>query len=437
MASLNDFDSAYRSDGRLGFYAENSRRSKLDMLEFYLVCAVVFFAPLNFLRHPSFYFTVSDLFLLGCVVLMLANRTIPLRPYDSLAPVWMTSILMIIGGLMFASIINGDPVRGLVVTGQYFFALFILPAVLISRPWWQLVVLVKVFVFSIVFSCLAGVYFIHIDGETNTQFVSGNGRLRGFMERINSAASVFAMTIPLVIWLAEQRLIRKTVAMITFLIILYGLMLTGSNTGMLAALFGLGFYFVSSITWARFFIGVGLVVATIVIIGAWGSYFLPEVFQERVLGSLESGNLEQAGTFVDRMELILEALRYANGTILIGLGADQYSVISSHKAPVHNAYLLLLTEGGLVALSGFLLMMIVWFTAPFINRKPGSPLMTPLICVCIAAVFAAMANGTTHFYARFWMIPITLAVAVSIATTRYGEVPESLQYGRSGRRSKR
>ncbi|MEP3274894.1 MAG: O-antigen ligase family protein [Stappiaceae bacterium] len=434
MVGLNDYGSRFQTNGGPGVHPEKYRKSKLDMLELYLAAAIVFFAPLNFLRHPSFYMTVSDLFVMACILVMLVNRTLPLRPFEALAPVWMTSILMIIAGLMLGSIINGDPTRGLVVTGQYFFALFVLPLVLVARPWGQLILLIKVFVLSIVISCLAGVYFIHIDGETNTVFVSGNGRWRSFMERTNSAASVFAMTIPLVIWLAEQRLVRKTVAMVTFLIILYGLMLTGSNTGILAALFGLGFYFLISITWARFFIGLGLMIATVVIVGAWGEYFLPEVFQRRVLGSLESGNLEQAGTFVDRVELILEALRFSNGTIFLGFGADQYSKISSHGAPVHNAYLLLLTEGGLLGLSGFLLLMIVWFTVPFVNRRPGSSLLTPLICVCIASVFAAMANGTAHFYARFWMIPITLALAISIAMTRFGDVPEDLRVKRFARR---
>ena len=56
---------------------------------------------------------------------------------------------------------------------------------------------------------------------------------------------------------------------------------------------------------------------------------LPAVFQKRVLVGLETGNLNDAGTFADRMLLIKEAIRLGGNVFLLGYGADQYREISA------------------------------------------------------------------------------------------------------------
>src|SRR3546814_12612961 len=67
--------------------------------------------------------------------------------------------------------------------------------------------------------------------------------------------------------------------------------------------------------------------------------------------------MSQAGTFTGRMDLILEAWEIVEDTMFVGIGVDQYCVVSPTQVPVHNMYLLLRADGGLLALPGWLLLL--------------------------------------------------------------------------------
>ena len=95
----------------------------------------------------------------------------------------------------------------------------------------------------------------------------------------------------------------------------------------------------------RYVVRVALVVAVAAGLFIASGAPLPETFQERVGGAVGSGDLSQAGTFVNRSELIEEAWTFAEGNILIGMGVDRYRELSNHDNPVHNLYLLIWNEG--------------------------------------------------------------------------------------------
>src|SRR3546814_3333097 len=46
-------------------------------------------------------------------------------------------------------------------------------------------------------------------------------------------------------------------------------------------------------------------------------------------------------------------------TMFVGIGVDQYRVVSPTQVPVHNMYLLLWAEGGLLALLGWMLLLTI------------------------------------------------------------------------------
>ena len=194
----------------------------------------------------------------------------------------------------------------------------------------------------------------------------------------------------------------------------YGLLLTGSNTGfflaaggivLLAALHGSARGLVAVA-------GFGLFAGAAVY--GWGEQFLPAAFQTRVLEGLRSGDLQDAGTFSGRLLLLREAAGIANETIWAGLGVDQYRLASAHRAPVHNAYLLLLAEGGLLALTGLagLLMSGVFlaWSAHVHHRGCGMPALTLTVVIMLALAL----SGFPHFYARFWLVPWLLALGLSL-----------------------
>jgi len=160
--------------------------------------------------------------------------------------------------------------------------------------------------------------------------------------------------------------------------------------------------------------GVGLAGA-VAAIDRWGREYLPAVFQKRVLGALESGDIGQAGTFDHRLELIYEAIHRANETIFLGVGADQYAVTSFISQPVHNLYLLLWTEGGLFCMIGFIIMIGAGM-GPALQawNRPGG--RTYAVCLlCLATLFLMSVNAFANVYGRFWAVPVILASGVCYA----------------------
>ncbi len=153
-----------------------------------------------------------------------------------------------------------------------------------------------------------------------------------------------------------------------------------------------------------------LALASILYFGNGGT--LPQIFVNRVGNAIGSGDIDQAGTFVGRMALIREAWSIADHHLFIGLGADQYRVVSVYQAPVHNMYLLLWAEGGLIAMFGWVLMQAVILAAA-VKAYPRDHVAAALT-LSVATTFLISSTASPHMYARLWPVPVLLALAVSI-----------------------
>lgn len=392
--------------------------------EFALACAAVFFAPMNVLRVQSFYFTAGDFFTCLCLGLMVFNRSLPLKPFGVGTAYWLFGLTLMIGALFASSLLAGAVDRGLILSVQYLFAYLMLPLILLGRPWRETTILMRTFIASIVVMVLHGIYVVDIVAKTNTTFVSGSGRLLGFVERDNECGSLIALTVPMVLSMTAMRTLHPLAALVVLPLIAYGIMLTGSNTALYAMLYGIAVFFVATLNFQRLAIGVAAVMLMISAINTpVVRDHLPGVFQKRVLVGLESGNLNQAGTFADRMQLNQEAVRLAGDALLTGYGADRYREISAWRAPVHNLYLLIWNEGGLPALAGFLVMLmggVITFTAPL--RYQGGRLA--FICgFTTLSLFAVLINAVPHVYGRFWAVPVLLSLAPAIAFLERGPLP--------------
>jgi O-Antigen ligase len=393
-----------------------SRDSVWSQIEFMFASAAVFLAPFNFVRYPSLYITLGDVFSVMCVVTLLATRTFPLRPLGPITPVWMAGGIMLITALLLSSLFYGDPKRGIVVSLQYFFCFFLLPVVIAWRPLPQVVIMVKVLVFSIILTCLFGIYLINIDGQTDTIFVSGNGRMMSFVERQNECAALIAQTVPLACWLRNTGRMSLPYFWFTLIILSYGIILTGSNSGAFALIFLLSMQFLINFSWKNVVVG-GIIVSGLAFAAAnEGVGYLPAAFQKRVLGVLTSGDLEQAGTFLDRVALIKESFGIASKNGLLGIGADQFEVISFYLTPVHNFYMLIWCEGGFIAFCGYLLLLVSGFMISILALKNSGKPMSGLCTLTMFFTFTLLTNAFTHIYARFWFVPILLAISISISS---------------------
>jgi O-antigen ligase len=145
-------------------------------------------------------------------------------------------------------------------------------------------------------------------------------------------------------------------------------------------------------------------------------YEPPDVFQKRVLAAFEAGDIEQAGTYKDRLELMREAWQLASETTVLGVGVDQFRELSEEGAAVHNMYLLLWVEGGLPALAGWLLLLLILGAAAGLAYRHDR--MAAALGLAVLASFTIASVAAPHMYGRFWVVPLQVAMAFVFASLR-------------------
>ncbi len=384
---------------------------RLDLI---LVAITVFLSPLNYLRASFGYVTLGDAFAMLTLLVMLVQQRLPLYPFGNATAGWLIGVLMLTGGLTLGSAMNGNLVNGLVVVGQYCFSLLLLPVLVMQRDRAEVIFLIKVFVAAMIVVMLHGAYAVEYTPD-DLRFVSRNGRLAGLVERENATAALAAMSITFTLWLYFIGEVRGWLLPVLLAPLAWGLLLTGSNSGFMLAAIGIVCLALFSGALGVLLRLVVAVAVLAVVVHLWGHLFLPEIFLERVFGALESGDVSEAGTFDDRVALMREAFALTRHTILLGLGADQYRIISAYEAPVHNAYLLLLAEGGLVSLMGHFVLMMTAIYLAFPVWHSRDTRWFGVLTLTIVAMFAFAQMGITHYYGRFWIMPWLLAISASVA----------------------
>jgi hypothetical protein len=384
-----------------------------------LAAVTVFLSPMNYFRLDAAYVTLADLAACATLFAMLLQGRLPRAPFGPATPLWLAGVLALAAGLTLGSVAGGDMTALVVMLAQYLFSLVVLPFVLAGRPYPEVVALLKVLVAAIVVVMAFGAYVVHFVDDPDMRLVSGSGRLRSLVERENECAGLGAIAIVLLVNLAFLGEIRRWTVALVLPVLLYGVALTGSNTGLILTVFGVSISVLcsGSLRAIASFVVAGSLIAAAVLIG--GDVFLPEVFRERVLVALIEGDLSRAGSFAGRYELLQEAAEIARDTLLVGLGADRFRLVSTHGAPVHNTYMLLLAEGGMTSLVGLVLLLLsgVWLAwAAFAQAGARTQALITLILILI---FAAMLNTFAHFYGRFWNVPPILAMALAASCLGY------------------
>ena len=395
----------------------NNRLSKPERVEFALLTLAVFFSPFETFRHPAFFFTVSDFFFCGAIAMRLYNG-MPLLALGGVTYLWLSGFVLMNLGLLISSLINGNPADALIVFVQYLFAYICLPYVICSRTYRQAVFFIKCSLWAMLTLCVFGIvaYYLGLgEGAQVRHFVivTGAGRLTSLVTNPNGFASIVAFTFPLLWFLSAIREVNFWLLSISTIIFAWALVLASSNTGFMivagaAPIFVLGQGKIRTFAIASLLLGsLGLVTVL------WGDEIFPEIFQRRVLHALMDADVTEAGTFTDRYDLIKEAWRMAENNVLIGLGVDQYRLISEQGLPVHNTYLLLLNEGGIVALAGFLIILGSYILVPLLSLKQPHGYLIFILTLSLVLAYAFVANSLTHIYARFMMVPLMLAVGIA------------------------
>ena len=393
------------------------RSTTSQEIERLLVIAAVFLSPMTYLRTDIVFFTLSDLVASAAFVVMIANRRVPLRPFADMTSFWLFSVLLLCSGLIAGSLLNGDPLTGAVGVIQYVFSFVCIPLLLLGRPARETMFLCKVMAFSLVFVMLHGVLY-SVFSPDDARFFSRNGRLTGLIERENGVGLLAGVGIVYVMWLYFISQISGIVFLALVAPVAYGLLLSASNSGFIVAvvgIFGISFFH-GSAKHILAFIGIGALALAALFL--FGQYFLPEVFQERVYGALTTGDSSEAGTFDGRLLLIQEAIYLIDRSIWLGAGVDQHRLISQYGAPVHNTYLLLFSEGGLVSLLGFVCLLLTLAFVGWRSFSNPDTRWSGVLMFTILLMFAVALNGVTHVYGRFLSVPLLLPAAICLSGYR-------------------
>lgn len=367
-------------------------------------------------------FTYSDaLFLVGAAVLIYRAQ-LPTHALGALTPLWLSSFSLFIGGLLVGSLVHGVPMRWLVAACQYSFAWALLPLLLIGHGRENTFSLIKAMIAGIFAVQMLAmlVYFLHggtpqeVEALLGAEFLAGNRRIGAFVVDGNWNAATISMSMMFVIYAAIKRAIPIWVAAIVAVVLAVGLVLSASFTGFVGIVSALGIFALVAAVRPR--LRVILPAAVIVAALTQSGYSLPSAFQTRVASALVSGNLAQAGTYEGRMTLMEEAWHIVEDHSLVGLGVDQYRVVSEEGAPVHNMYLLVWAEGGIPALLGWVGMLATIMAVAVLCYRDDRVAAALLLSVLWTLLIFSMANP--HMYNRIWAVPITLALATAFDAIR-------------------
>jgi O-antigen ligase len=242
-------------------------------------------------------------------------------------------------------------------------------------------------------------------------FIDGSGRLGAMIGEPNWNAAEVAMALPFVMYAACKRMISSLAALVAVGILCWGLLLSASFTGFCAAMLAMGIMAVAGRMRPSPKV---LMLAGLLVAGLYASgYQMPDIFAKRVGTALQTGNLDEAGTFDDRALLIAEAWSKAEHNAIIGMGVDQFRKSSVFGQPVHNMYMLQFSEGGILALAGWVALAGMLALIPL--WRLGRNRLEASLSLSTIMVFQVFTMASPHMFARFWMVPVLIPLGLLLA----------------------
>lgn len=404
------------------------------VLTFFLLIGV-FSVSWHIARPGDANVTISDAAFLVVLAGLIGSSRLNMAPFAALTPAWMFSLLVMLGMLFISTLINGDVLRWLIVAVQYSFAYLLMPMMFASFDYRTLQRCVVFYVLGVTFSQVVGnianVFFDYSDTAPyfGNNFITGMGRLGAFSGNANNNSAMTGFALILLFYVVGRKLMNPLLGLLCAVFLLWGLIASASFGGFVICLSASAL--VMMIRWP------GKAVFALLAVVAFAAFYLssglplPAAFEQRVMGALSGGGLEEAGTFTGRMELAEEAWAMSGDTLLMGIGADSFRVVSAHQIPVHVFPLLLLTEAGLLGLIGFVgLLGLLWFQALVgVSKDP----QRGIICVGVLLIFSLFTLTVPHMYARLWLAPVFIALLACLKDAPAGQEPKAPQYPRKGR----
>lgn len=406
--------------------------------EAFLVILACFLLPFPAIGVPGMPITAADmlLFLALCLTLLrFRSLRVYVEPSAGWVLAWLGSGVLICAGLMLSDIAQGNTLYEVMrITGQYAWAYVAIPALLLTqnlRTIYHALIGISVGLFISVGTGLA----LSILAPSVYQSMTATGifvvedRVGAFLGP-NAQAKMIAVMLPFVLWQVAMRTPPQWFWRLWLLLALGGLVGAASFAGLFSAVVAT---FGSLLILRRYFLRINMVFALAAIaLYSLLSLLMPWWIEsgfgaaiERISKPLESGALEDISSYNIRVWLMQEAWEQVRQSPWIGLGSGKYQAHSAFQIPVHNTYLLLWREGGILSLLGILLFGGMPLLLVLLRRFYGLQRRLPnglnaLLACCALAILIFMVNifTNTNSFSRYTTVPATL---FGLIVLRFGE----------------
>ena len=363
---------------------------------------------------------------------LIIRRNLKLRLNNKYSYYWYLSGTLILIGLAISDTFSTSPKISDIVAEytQYAFVYFYLA--------WLVSSLQKTIVAKLLLSLILGYtaaaaisssLFLWNPGTymllRNIGFFVLSVRLSPFMNP-NTFAKNMALIIPILILLGRKLGLGIILKTIIIIILMISTFLTASIGGLATLSITFALVLIYSLLHSRRYLislFVFLLVALLLLSGLLSSLLsitleLPfmEVFNRRVFPAIISGNIYEAGSFSQKTWLMSEGIRLISENPIIGVGTRQFMDIVSENVTMHNTYLLLWVEGGMLSFIGFAVLLILMFVKS-ISLYSVSSDVSNIAMIIVVIGFAISSYTNNAAYDRSSLLVVLLLFVLSSSST--------------------
>lgn len=403
----------------------------MNKLIYHLLLIGVFLSPYIMYLPLGINFTVYDFILILCLGLIVISLTLQFDGKIKLSnPKEYSLIFLFIIGSSISALNAINVVSSMNILLQYLFAIIVQFVVInhlfryskdINRTIFKVL---DVYIFS-----LLVVLFIGFAASTGLLpngdiYFSGNGRLESVMGNPNVLAKYLVFSLPILLFYIDLK--RKTfLSYFLIAILIYNLFLTASFGGFLYAVITTIYYYTAKMLFvskpikfnngdiliSKKIINIRIIMLLVFSIFSV-TYILsnpPEVFSERIL---TANNLSEAGSANLKLDLMVESTKLISTEYgAVGMGLGSYPYISEYHTNVHNLYLLVFSETGILGFVGLFGLLFYTFILSLKLIRHSDPKTKYILLGLNSSVFGFLISITTstHQYSRAtWLIVILL-----------------------------
>jgi O-antigen ligase len=306
--------------------------------------------------------------------------------------------------------------------GQYAFVLLGVPLALLGRQTITLRRMLVGYAWGVALLTMAALAITVLDPvlALTSGALSGSGRLAAFVGNSNAYSRQAGIAALIFFWATDSKAWPRSAWLwrgangVGLLVVGVGAVLAQSFGGLGALAGGLALVALLSRRLPTLAVGGGLfvVAAAGALLAASLRTDLP--LSSRLVRDLSRGDLTSTGNFSERAHLKQAAWRQVVRSPVRGLGADRFRESTETGQGAHDTLLLIWAEGGIPAVTGFLLVLAMLGIVHLRALGAGDHDHSIALGIGIYVLFLLALVVNNHVYARGLTVPVLLAGVMSL-----------------------